>query len=62
MEDEFGRARAEKQGVDTEIKLQEAIDTCPVDCISFVSTSCSLGLCDQVLQCCDSQVCDTTQE
>ncbi|KAK9818468.1 hypothetical protein WJX74_007017 [Apatococcus lobatus] len=39
MEDEFGRARAEKQGVDTQANLQEAIDTCPVDCISFVSPS-----------------------
>lgn len=38
MEDEFGRARAEKQGVDTQGKLQEAIDTCPVDCISFVGS------------------------
>ncbi len=39
MEDEFGRARAEKQGVDSQANLQEAIDTCPVDCISFVRSN-----------------------
>ena len=37
MEEEWGRARVMQQGVDTESKLQEAIDTCPVSCIHWVS-------------------------
>lgn len=35
MEDEWGRARAMRQNVDTPAKLQEAIDTCPVSCIHW---------------------------
>ncbi|KAG2486330.1 hypothetical protein HYH03_015034 [Edaphochlamys debaryana] len=37
MEEEYGRARVMKQDVDTESKLQEAIDTCPVSCIHWVT-------------------------
>ncbi|GLC42491.1 hypothetical protein PLESTB_001104000 [Pleodorina starrii] len=37
MEEEYGRARAMQQDVDSEAKLQEAIDTCPVSCIHWVS-------------------------
>ncbi|KAG7672613.1 hypothetical protein Ndes2526B_g08860 [Nannochloris sp. 'desiccata'] len=37
MEEEFGRARVMKQGVDTVDKLQESIDSCPVTCIHWVS-------------------------
>jgi ferredoxin len=33
MEEDYGRARAMVQGVDSDEKLQEAIDTCPVSCI-----------------------------
>lgn len=37
MEEEFGRARATAQGKDSDEKLQEAIDTCPVNCIYWVT-------------------------
>jgi hypothetical protein len=37
MEDEWGRARVRQQGVDGVDRLQEAIDTCPVSCIHWVS-------------------------
>ena len=37
MEEEFGRARVMKQGVDTDEKIQESIDSCPVSCIHWVS-------------------------
>ncbi|GFR44944.1 hypothetical protein Agub_g6034 [Astrephomene gubernaculifera] len=37
MEEEYGRARAMQQDADSEAKLQEAIDTCPVSCIHWVS-------------------------
>jgi curved DNA-binding protein CbpA len=37
MEEEHGRARVMKQGVDTVDKLQESIDSCPVSCIHWVS-------------------------
>lgn len=33
--DEHGRARAIRQGTDTETDLQEALDTCPVNCIHW---------------------------
>jgi ferredoxin len=42
MEEEWGRARVMQQGVDTESKLQEAIDTCPVSCIHWVSEPTSM--------------------
>lgn len=37
MEEEHGRARVKKQGVDTVDTLQESIDSCPVSCIHWVS-------------------------
>jgi len=37
MEDEAGRARVFSQGTDDPELVEEAIDTCPVDCISYVS-------------------------
>ena len=37
MEPEQGRARAFRQDGDTDELIQEAIDTCPVDCIEWVS-------------------------
>lgn len=36
MEPEYGRARAMRQDGDSEDLIQEAIDTCPVDCIHWV--------------------------
>lgn len=36
IEDAFGRARVSQQGMDNEEMLQEAIDTCPVNCIHWV--------------------------
>lgn len=36
MEPEHGRARAMRQDGDPESLIQEAIDTCPVDCIQWV--------------------------
>ncbi|CAL8460661.1 g191 [Coccomyxa elongata] len=38
IEDEYGRARAMRQGVDSDELLQEAIDTCPVNCIHWVTS------------------------
>ena len=37
MEPEQGRARAFRQDGDSEELIQEAIETCPVDCIDWVS-------------------------
>ncbi|GMH41298.1 hypothetical protein BSKO_09208 [Bryopsis sp. KO-2023] len=37
IEDLFGRARVTEQGLDPESELQEAIDTCPVNCIHWVT-------------------------
>ena len=37
MEPDQGRARAFRQDGDSEELIQEAIDTCPVDCIDWVS-------------------------
>ena len=36
MEQEQGRARAFRQAGDSDELIQEAIDTCPVDCIEWV--------------------------
>ncbi|MDJ1183101.1 ferredoxin [Roseofilum casamattae] len=36
VEDEYGRARVIQQDGDPEPLVQEAIDTCPVDCIHWV--------------------------
>lgn len=37
MEENYGRSRVMSQDGDTEALVQEAIDTCPVDCINWVS-------------------------
>ena len=37
MTDELGRARVFRQGGDSEDLIAEAVDTCPVDCIWYVS-------------------------
>ncbi|KAK9846614.1 hypothetical protein WJX81_007606 [Elliptochloris bilobata] len=37
MEDDYGRARVMQQRVDPDEKVQEAIDTCPVSCIHWVT-------------------------
>ena len=37
MEDDYGRARVYNQQGDTSSEVMEAIDTCPVNCIHFVS-------------------------
>jgi ferredoxin len=37
LEEEYGRARVIAQDGDEEDLVQEAIDTCPVDCIAWVS-------------------------
>lgn len=39
IESVYGRARVVAQWADTEDKIQEAIDACPVDCISVVERS-----------------------
>ncbi|KAJ8548866.1 hypothetical protein K7X08_029847 [Anisodus acutangulus] len=39
VESAYGRARVIAQWADTEPKIQEAIDACPVDCISVVERS-----------------------
>lgn len=36
IEEENGRARVFRQDGDTEVIVQEAIDTCPVDCIQWL--------------------------
>ena len=36
LEPEYGRSRVHNQDGDTEAEIQEAIDTCPVDCIHWV--------------------------
>lgn len=36
IEPEFGRSRAVRQDGDSSQRIQEAIDTCPVDCIAWV--------------------------
>ena len=36
MDEQYGRSRAIRQDGDNLEKLQEAIDTCPVDCIHWV--------------------------
>jgi len=37
VESEWGRSRAIRQDGDSTERIQEAIDTCPVDCIHWVS-------------------------
>ena len=36
IEEDYGRSRVIRQDADTEEIIQEAIDTCPVDCIHWV--------------------------
>ena len=36
MESQLGRSRAIRQDGDSTERIQEAIDTCPVDCIHWV--------------------------
>ncbi|MDP5016070.1 ferredoxin [Anabaena sp. UHCC 0187] len=36
IEEDYGRSRVIRQDADTEEVIQEAIDTCPVDCIHWV--------------------------
>ena len=66
IEQNFGRARVHSQDADSESDIQEAIDTCPVNCIHRVGNSYSippqaqglqlhlLGKC-VALQCCELQ-------
>ena len=53
IEPELGRSRAFRQDGDTVDRIQEAIDTCPVDCIYWVEfeelTSLNKILCSQEL-------------
>ena len=37
VEEDWGRSRAIRQDGDSAERIQEAIDTCPVDCIHWVS-------------------------
>jgi ferredoxin len=37
VEEDWGRSRAIRQDGDTTERIQEAIDTCPVDCIHWVA-------------------------
>ncbi|MXZ83359.1 MAG: 4Fe-4S dicluster domain-containing protein [Synechococcus sp. SB0666_bin_14] len=37
IEPDFGRSRAVRQDGDSTQRIQEAVDTCPVDCIHWVS-------------------------
>jgi len=48
MEEEFGRARVMRQDVDSVDKIQEAIDTCPVSCIHWV-TAPQLTLLEEIM-------------
>jgi ferredoxin len=52
MEEEHGRARAFTQGGDAEEDLQDAIDSCPVSCIHWVSARAHVapGVGDEVLR------------
>ena len=49
IEDEYGRSRVMSQGEDGEDMVQEAIDTCPVDCIHWVSGP-QLALLEKVME------------
>lgn len=37
LQSEFGRARVKEQGADSREKIKESMQTCPVDCIHWVS-------------------------
>ena len=51
QEDEYGRARVHAQWGDEEEAIREAVDLCPVDCISFV-THAQLALLEYVMKGC----------
>lgn len=48
MDSEFGRAKAVRQDGDSPDVIQEAIDTCPVDCIHWVEFEELEGLQEQL--------------
>ena len=50
VEDDWGRSRAIRQDGDTTERIQEAIDTCPVDCIHWVAYEDLTALQDQLAQ------------
>jgi ferredoxin len=50
VEDSWGRSRAIRQDGDTTERIQEAIDTCPVDCIHWVAYEELPALAEQLAQ------------
>jgi ferredoxin len=50
VESQWGRSRAVRQDGDSSETIQEAIDTCPVDCIHWVSYEQLPELADQLSQ------------
>lgn len=50
IESDYGRSRVYRQNGDTEALIQEAIDTCPVDCIHWVAYEALPELEQQLLQ------------
>ena len=50
VEEIWGRSRAIRQDGDTTATIQEAIDTCPVDCIHWVAYEDLAGLAEQLAQ------------
>lgn len=50
VESEWGRSRAIRQDGDTTQRIQEAIDTCPVDCIHWVDYSQLPALAEQLAE------------
>ena len=50
VEQEWGRSRAIRQDGDSTERIQEAIDTCPVDCIHWVEYEQLPGLAEQLAQ------------
>jgi ferredoxin len=50
VEADWGRSRAIRQDGDSTERIQEAIDTCPVDCIHWVAYEDLPALADQLAQ------------
>jgi len=50
VEPQWGRSRAIRQDGDSTQRIQEAIDTCPVDCIHWVDYEDLPGLVEQLAQ------------
>jgi ferredoxin len=50
VEPEWGRSRAIRQDGDSTARIQEAIDTCPVDCIHWVAYEDLPALAEQLAQ------------